>query len=134
VQIDESIVGDFLVLRPAGRLDNATSPDFQARLLSAVAGPCDVIIDFTGIEYISSGGLRALILAAKQKPANRHIAVAGLRPVVQEIFAIAHFQDVVLPIFATVEEARQNLGGPSRPDKPRSAGGATEDGRRSRRS
>jgi len=133
VEIDESLLGNFIVLRPVGRLDNVTSGEFQARLLQAMAnGTADVIIDLAAVEYVSSGGLRALAVAEKQKPADRRIAVAGLRVVVQEIFTIAGLSHVI-PIFGTLEEVALAWGTPSRPEQGR---GQTAAGnkRRSRRS
>lgn len=109
MDIGESLLGEICVLRPVGRLDGATSPEFQARLLQAVsAAPTGIIVDFTEVAYISSAGLRALVAAARQQKDNR-VAVAGLQPIVQEIFRIARFQHVV-PIFASVGEAARSWG------------------------
>jgi anti-anti-sigma factor len=110
VEIGESHLGTHLVLRPVGRLDNLTSGEFQARLLqTAVAGTADVIIDLGAVPYIASGGLRALMTAVKQMPPNRRIAVAALNPVVQEIFTIAGFRQVIA-IFGTVEDVVEAWG------------------------
>jgi anti-anti-sigma factor len=96
---------DLLVLAPVGRIDNLTSAEFQTRLLGAVtSGSTDVVVDFSGVEYISSCGLHALITASHQKPQDRRLAVARLNAVVHEIFTISRFTHLV-PIFATVEEA-----------------------------
>jgi anti-sigma B factor antagonist/stage II sporulation protein AA (anti-sigma F factor antagonist) len=106
VEIGVQRRGNVLVLSPVGRLDNDTSPTFQARLLDSV-GPSGaaVLLDFSGVEYISSAGLRALMMASKQsKAANGRLAVAGLKPVVKEIFAISRFSYVV-QIFETPAEA-----------------------------
>lgn len=132
MEIGESRLGKFIVLRPVGRLDNATSAEFQARLLQTVnAGAGDVIVDLAAVAYISSGGLRALMMAAKQKPANRRIAVAALHPVVREIFAIARFHHGV-PVFGSIDEAALAWDEPSQPEKARVTGTAAEDGPRSR--
>src|SRR3954454_2189350 len=105
VNIDESRVGDHLILRPAGRLDTQTTAEFQARLLQLVtAGPVDVIVDFAEVDYISSAGLRSLMAAVKAKPRDRRIAVATLNALVQEIYTIARFQHVI-PAFDSVEAA-----------------------------
>ena len=105
VDIGERRQANILVLAPVGRIDNLTSAAFQARLLAAVgSSSADVVVDFSGVEYISSAGLRALMTASRQKPKERHLAVAHLRAVVSEIFAISRFSHVV-PVFATVEEA-----------------------------
>jgi anti-anti-sigma factor len=103
VNIGESRVGDYLVLRPVGRLDTRTTAEFQTRLLELVtAGPADVIVDFAEVDYISSAGLRSLMAAVKAKPKGRRIAVATLNALVQEIYTIARFQHVI-PAFDSVE-------------------------------
>lgn len=97
---------DILVLCPKGRIDNDTSPAFQSRLLAAVGNAAtSVLVDLAGVEYISSAGLRALMMASKQTKANQgRIAVAALNPVVKEIFAISRFSYVV-PVFETPADA-----------------------------
>ena len=106
MEITEAQFGDVIVLAPAGRLDQATTPEFQTTLLGIVgARGSAVVIDFSGIPYISSVGLRALMIAAKQgKVANVPLAVAGLIPEVNEVFEISRFNFVV-QIFDTVEAA-----------------------------
>ena len=70
----------------------------------AAAGPSRtcraLVLDFAGVEYISSVGLRVLMIAAPSRCAagSARIAVAGLQPVVAEIFAISRF-DMVLEVF-----------------------------------
>ena len=103
MEIGESHLGKYLVLRPDGRLDNGTSAEFQRRLVYALtAMPDDIIIDFSAVDYLSSAGLRALMTASRQKPVGRRLAVAAARPVVQEVFTISRFHEVI-SVFATVE-------------------------------
>lgn len=105
MEIGERRYRDVLVLRPVGRIDNLTSAEFQARLLSAAAsGSDDILVDLAAVAYISSAGLRALIFASRTKPKELRLAVANLNEVVQEIFEISRFSQII-PIFATVEEA-----------------------------
>ena len=124
MHIGERRQGNILVLAPIGRIDNLTSPEFQARLLTAVgASPTDIVIDFSGVEYISSAGLRTLMVASRQKPAERRLAVAHLNAVVHEIFTISRFSHLV-PVFATVEEAEAAWKEPARAEPGESSNGA----------
>jgi len=110
VEIGEKHQGKIAVLAPAGRIDNETSPSFQAKLLDAV-GNSDtaVLVDFSGVEYISSAGLRALMMASKKaKAAGTRLAVAALTPMVQEIFTISRFS-LVVQVFETIAEATAAL-------------------------
>jgi anti-anti-sigma factor len=123
VDIGERRQANILVLAPVGRIDNLTSAEFQARLLAAVtSGSADVVIDFSGVEYISSAGLRALMTATRQKPRERRLAAARLNAIVHEIFTISRFSHLV-PIFSTVEEASAAWEAPvqSQTAAPRSA-------------
>jgi anti-anti-sigma factor len=105
VEIGERHDGDILILSPAGRIDNDTSQAFQARLLSALTPGAAVLVDFSAIEYVSSAGLRALMMGSKQaKASNGRLAVAALGPVVKEIFEISRFS-LVVQVFATPAQA-----------------------------
>ena len=106
MEIREQRQDDVVVLSPIGRINNETSPSFQTKLFACVepAG-ATVLVDFSGVEYISSAGLRALMVASKQSKAKQgRLAVAGLTPVVKEIFAISRFSYVV-QVFDTPAQA-----------------------------
>lgn len=92
---------------PAGRLDQSTADDFERSLLPLAenAASAVLIVDFTGVDYISSMGLRVLMLAAKATRARKaRIAVASLQPIVGEIFAISRF-DSVFEMFPSLRDA-----------------------------
>jgi len=114
VEIGERRQGGIVILSPVGRIDNDTSAAFQSKLLATVAaGGGDVLVDLAKVEYLSSAGLRALMMGAKQtKASNGRLAVAELKPVVKEIFAISRFSYVV-EVFGTLAEALQALSGSS---------------------
>jgi anti-sigma B factor antagonist len=100
---------DAVVLFPSGRIDHATADQFRDAIAPHVgpptAGRDRVVIDMTGVEYISSVGLRVLMMASKQaKTHGRTLAVCGLQPVVREIFEISRF-NLVLKVFPTLREA-----------------------------
>lgn len=106
MEIGERRDGDILILSPAGRIDNDTSPNFQTRLLAALTPPtAAVLVDFSEVEYISSAGLRALMMGSKQSKASKgRLAVAALGPVVKEIFEISRFS-LVVEVFDTPADA-----------------------------
>jgi anti-sigma B factor antagonist/stage II sporulation protein AA (anti-sigma F factor antagonist) len=105
MDIRERRDGNILILSPAGRIDNDSSPAFQARLLAALTPGAVVLVDLSSIEYVSSAGLRALMMGSKQsKAANGRLAVAALGPVVKEIFEISRFS-LVVQVFDTPADA-----------------------------
>jgi anti-anti-sigma factor len=104
---------DAVAVCPAGRLDHATAEGFKRALGPHLArctpGGDRVVLDLAGVEYISSVGLRVLMLASKQaKAQGGTLAVAALQPVVREIFEISRF-NLVLEVFPTLREALAKL-------------------------
>lgn len=100
---------DVIVAAPVGRVDHHSVSALEAALMPLVKDVGDskgvLVLDFAGIDYISSVGLRILMIAAKDlRAAGAKIAVANLKPVVAEIFAISRF-DRVLGVFSTVRDA-----------------------------
>jgi anti-anti-sigma factor len=99
---------DTIVAMPEGRVDHRSAADLEAALaLLALceAGRAALVLDFSGVEYISSVGLRVLMIAAKQMRAQQaKLSVAALQSVVAEIFTISRF-DKVLVVCATLEDA-----------------------------
>ena len=90
---------DVLVATAAGRIDFAGAQVLEGALAPALAPDGPVrgnVIDLAGVDYISSVGLRVLMVAAKTMRARKAvIAVASLQPVVAEIFEISRFHHVV---------------------------------------
>jgi anti-anti-sigma factor len=105
---------DIVVAVPVGRIDHAACRKARGSrsrrcLAEAQADKGSLILDFSGVDYISSVGLRVLMIAAKHmRGRGAHIAVASLRPVVAEIFAISRF-DSVLEVFPSVRDAIAKL-------------------------
>lgn len=103
------------LVSPAGRIDYAGAAPLERALAPVCADPGvqGVVLDFGGVEYISSVGLRVLMVAARTLRARQgRIAVAALTPVVAEIFAISRF-DAVLEIFPDVRAALSSLSPPA---------------------
>ena len=101
--------GPARVVAPGGRLDHDTCDSFQADLgaqLDACASDgAALVLDLSRLEYVSSAGLRCLMMAAKQAGArNGRIALASPQPVVAEILQISRF-NLVLQVFPTTREA-----------------------------
>jgi anti-sigma B factor antagonist/stage II sporulation protein AA (anti-sigma F factor antagonist) len=100
---------DATVAAPAGRIDHLSAPAFEAALTplldQAGARHGALVLDFSGVDYISSVGLRVLMIAAKQmRQAQATLALAALQDVVGEIIKISRF-DRVLAVSATLDDA-----------------------------
>lgn len=109
MEIQEQLLGKVLVLEPVGRLDSLTCREFEARLLPALGGNEAVVVDCAKLEYISSAGLRVLLVAAKQnRTTGGRLALAALRDNLREVFDISGFS-AIFAIHPTVEAAIASL-------------------------
>ena len=104
MQIGEARQDGVIVITPAGRIDTTTSGALEARLASALAGASpQVVVDLSGVDYISSAGLRVLLVAARRVQAGGgRLALCAMGPPVRQVFQLAGF----LPLF-TIEETRE---------------------------
>ena len=101
MNIETENLGHTEILKPMGRIDQNSAPAFQERLLAALekAPQSSVALDMSGVDFLSSIGLRALMVAHKHCQANgSRLALFALTPVVREVFSISRF-DTVLRCF-----------------------------------
>jgi anti-anti-sigma factor len=87
-----------VVVAPVGRIDSTTSDRLEHHLVALVAsGERKLVVDFAGVEYISSAGLRVMLaLAKKMKDARGTVALCAMGEPVRMVFSLAGF----LPLFA----------------------------------
>ena len=81
------------VLAVAGSMDAATVAEFDERWKEALAaGTQKMVVDLSGIEYISSAGLRGILLLAKTAMAKKvSLAFSGMTGMVEDIFKLSGF-------------------------------------------
>ena len=109
MQIATRHCADAIVATLAGRIDHQSAASFEAALVpllaQAAASQGALVLDFSGVDYISSVGLRVLMIAARQlREGQAQLLVSALQTVVAEIFAISRF-DRILTVTATVDDA-----------------------------
>jgi anti-anti-sigma factor len=106
MEIKEGKCGDVKIIGLHGRLDAATSPGVEKRLLALVAqSETRIAFDLSALSYISSLGLRVLLVVAKQvQVGGGRLALATLNDSVREIFELAGFTQL-FSVFQTIDEA-----------------------------
>lgn len=88
--------GDVILLRAAGKLDAVTAPQFREDLEQTLAPDARrVVLDLSATPYVSSAGLRVLIVLAKQLMPHGKLAVTGLNESVREVFELAGFDKIM---------------------------------------
>lgn len=95
-----------VIVSVKGKIDAVTAPEFEESLAGMIAaGEIVFLMDFSGLEYISSAGLRSILSTAKQlKHKNGTIAFCGLKGPVKDVFKISGF-GTIFKISETREEA-----------------------------
>jgi anti-anti-sigma factor len=113
VRIEEERFLGVVLLRVAGGINEEDSPALQERLLRLIAArepeTVGIVIDLGEVPFVSSAGLRLLMIAAKEAGKNnRRLALARLGPCVSEVFQISRF-DRIIPTFNAVGDALESL-------------------------
>lgn len=88
------------------RLDSNNAADVERAIADQVQGNgLRVVVDCSGLDYISSAGLRVVLLLAKRlRGTQGRLALYGMQPTIREVFEISGFLNI-LAVFATREEA-----------------------------
>ena len=63
--IDRNVDGAKTQLKISGRLDTSTAPELESTIDACLSGVEELIIDFEGLEYVSSAGLRVILKTQK---------------------------------------------------------------------
>jgi anti-anti-sigma factor len=88
--------GNERVVSIKGRLDTLTSPELQPILIDAVKSGKRTVLDCDGLEYISSAGLRVLLMAEKSaKAANSGLIIRNVSAEIREIFEMTGFSGIL---------------------------------------
>lgn len=101
-----------LQARPEGRIDSQNAMDFQEQLLEGIDdADRAVIVDLEKVSYMSSAGLRSMLLVAKTlRRREVSFALCSMCPPIREVFKISGF-DKVIRIHDSPAAAMQALGG-----------------------
>jgi anti-anti-sigma factor len=96
MEIEKAQVGDVHVVTAHGRLDGIYSAAFAKEVGELIGGTNPkILIDFADIDYVSSAGLRAvLLLIKKAKASGGAFALCGVNEQVREILDISGFADI----------------------------------------
>ena len=99
IEVAEERDNGALVLLPVGRLDSANSLAFESIIMEHINnGEQRLIVDFNRLDFISSSGMRVLLIAAKKLKASKgKLVLCAMQDHIQEVFLISAF-DQIIPI------------------------------------
>lgn len=107
MNISEEKINGYYIFGLEGRLDANTSGSFEDKLINKIDdGETNILVNFDRLDYISSSGLRVLLVGAKKlKGKKGKISLCGLKKHIKEVFEIAGF----MPVFQVFDKCEEVL-------------------------
>ena len=93
--IEKNINANALTITLSGRLDTTTAPQLESELKASIEGIENLILDFAGLDYLSSAGLRVLLAAQKIMNKQGTMVVKNVNDTIAEIFEVTGFCDIL---------------------------------------
>ncbi len=93
--IDRNVEGSKTQLKISGRLDTSTAPELESTIDNFLSSVEELIIDFEGLEYVSSAGLRVILKAQKIMNKQGSMKIINVNDTIMEVFDITGFADVL---------------------------------------
>ena len=93
--IEKNLNGTELNIAIVGRLDTTTAPQLEAEFKQSIDGVEKLVLDFAGLEYLSSAGLRVLLAAQKVMNKQGEMILRNVNETINEIFEVTGFIDIL---------------------------------------
>lgn len=93
--INKTLNATELTVALTGRLDTTTAPHLEAELKTSLNGADSLVMDFAGLEYISSAGLRVLLSAQKVMNKQGKMVIRHANETILEVFEVTGFTDIL---------------------------------------
>lgn len=95
MEIIKTKTGTELTVDLGGRLDTTTAPQLEAVIKGDLDDVKELVLDFEKLEYISSAGLRVLLLAQKIMNKQGSMVICNVCSDIKEVFDITGFSDIL---------------------------------------
>ena len=105
-------LGEALLMTLEGKLNSVNAVQIEADILAQITrGAHQVLLDLTALDYISSAGLRVLLIAAKRlHQCGGLLVLCGLQSQIREVLDISGFLSI-LTVADSREQGEQEAGG-----------------------
>lgn len=101
--------GDIAIVEVEGSIDSKTAPDLQQSILDIIDETHKIILDLSQVSFVSSAGLRVLLLVYRQlKAKDGKVVLVGVSEEIKEVMFMTGFINF-FEINSTTEEAIQNF-------------------------
>ena len=95
LNVNKTVENKIATVSLEGRLDTVTAPELEKALRESFDGLSDLTLDFSGLEYISSAGLRVLLTAQKTMNRQGSMKLTNVNETIMEIFEVTGFSDIL---------------------------------------
>ncbi|ADL35674.1 anti-sigma factor antagonist [Butyrivibrio proteoclasticus B316] len=93
--ITKNLNGDQLEIVLEGRLDTMTAPDLEQVIRESLDNVRNLTVDMKNLEYVSSAGLRTLLIAKKQLHNKGNVKIVNANDIVKEVFEVTGFDELL---------------------------------------
>ena len=93
--IEKTLTANSAILKIDGRLDTTTAPELEAAIDEYVEGIKELVLDFNGLEYVSSAGLRVILKAQKLMNVRGSMKLINVSEAIMDVFDITGFADIL---------------------------------------
>lgn len=90
-----TIENSVLTARTEGRVDSATAPELEKQVSAKLADAKELIMDFSQLEYISSAGLRVLLVFQKRMNKQGKMKIVGANAGIKQVFRVTGFDQIL---------------------------------------
>jgi len=110
MELETNVVDGVTVVKPReSRIDAVAAPRFKGALVDLInAGVYDLVLDFSGVEFIDSSGLAAMISTLKTIGERGALALAAMQTPVNNVFKVTRLNRV-FDIHPDVEQAAASV-------------------------
>lgn len=92
----ETDCGEYIRLMVEGRVDTTTSPQLQNKILGSFQKNPNMVLDFLNVEYVSSAGLRALLIGQKTARSKKgSMKLVNVPESVMHVFEMSGFSNIL---------------------------------------
>lgn len=84
--------GDVSVVTVEGSIDSKTAPELQQKIMDVTADANDIVIDLSKVPFVSSAGLRVLLMVYRQiKSKNGKVILTGVSDEIKDVMSMTGF-------------------------------------------
>ncbi|MBP0969701.1 MAG: STAS domain-containing protein [Oscillospiraceae bacterium] len=95
LKVNRTVENEKVEISLEGELDTVTAPEFEAELREVISGATSLVLDLEKLEYISSAGLRVLLIAQKAMNQQGEMKVVHVNDSIMDIFEVTGFSEIL---------------------------------------